>query len=185
MSPATVSERAIRPESSECPAAFFQYVTQAPHGDVCQTLTDQVGRIGRLFAGLSDAQAGWRYAPEKWSRRGVLGHLSDIERVFGFRAATFARNDPAPQPSFDQLAWHVAGRHDQRPMGEVLAEWTVLRECSVALCRSLSDDAWLRRGVAGGAPFTVWSILWLLAGHLESHLEVLHTRYGPWPGQGG
>ena len=53
---------------------------------VIALLASQMEVIDRLFKPLSEEEAGFRYAPGKWSLRQMLGHLTDAERVFSYRA---------------------------------------------------------------------------------------------------
>ena len=46
-----------------------------------------------------------------------------------------------------------------------------------ALFVNLPDDAWSRRGVASGNPFTVRAMAFILAGHGAHHLRSLRERY--------
>jgi hypothetical protein len=41
----------------------------------------------------------------------------------------------------------------------------------------LADEAWGRRGVASGNPFTVRALAYVTAGHVAHHMRVLRERY--------
>ena len=43
--------------------------------------------------------------------------------------------------------------------------------------RSLPSEAWARRGVASGNPFTVRALAYIVAGHLAHHVKILNERY--------
>jgi hypothetical protein len=51
------------------------------------------------------------------------------------------------------------------------------RDASVAFFENLPADAWDRRGVASGNPFTVRALAWLVAGHVEHHMRIVRERY--------
>ena len=55
-----------------------------------------------LFSAISEEKSLHRYAPDKWSIRQVLNHVTDTERAFTFRALWFARGLESPLPSYDQ-----------------------------------------------------------------------------------
>ena len=42
---------------------------------------------------MTDEQARFRYAPDKWSLKEVLGHIADTERVMSYRMLRIARGD--------------------------------------------------------------------------------------------
>jgi hypothetical protein len=56
-------------------------------------------------------------------------------------------------------------------------ELASLRESTVFLFRHLSDDAWMRRGIANGAEVSVRALAYIIAGHELHHREMLQARY--------
>ena len=69
-----------RPLPGEYAEAYAPYLAEAGDGDVRTLLQGQMGEVTALFAGLSETQGGFRYAPGKWSLKDLLQHLSDAER---------------------------------------------------------------------------------------------------------
>ena len=130
-----------------------------------------------LFGALSPAQADFAYAPGKWTVKEVLGHVTDTERVFAYRALSFARHDPSPLPGFDQDVWAGPAACGRRSVGDLLAEWMVVRAATVVLAEGLPEAAPLRRGRASDRDFSVRALLHVPPGHLNYHLEVLRERY--------
>ena len=82
-----------RPESSEHAPYYERYTSLVPAGDIVSILTRQMEDTLRLLGGIDETQAGYRYAPDKWSIKQLVGHLIDTERIFSYRALRFARND--------------------------------------------------------------------------------------------
>ena len=95
-----------------------------------------------------DARAGHRYAPDKWSIREVVGHMSDTERIFTYRALRIARGDDTPLPGFDENAFVSRARLDDRAFAGLIDEYAAVRAASVALFDSLFPEEWTRRGIA-------------------------------------
>ena len=99
------------PDRSEAAPYYFTYIDRVPAGDIVEHLRGQEAEVVAFARGISDARAGHRYAPGKWSIREVLGHVNDCERLFVSRAFWFARGFETPLPSFDQnVAIATAGR---------------------------------------------------------------------------
>jgi DinB family protein len=166
-----------RPDRNEAGEYYFTYIDRIQEEDICAVLEAQhIGTLGALRA-VTDAASKHRYAPGKWSLREVLGHLNDTERLFLFRAFWFARGFDTPLPSFDQNVAMAASDADARSWSSLIEEFDAVRRGSISLFRSLPADAWLRRGVASGNPFSVRALAYLGAGHVDHHMVIVRDRY--------
>jgi hypothetical protein len=56
-------------------------------------------------------------------------------------------------------------------------EFRAVRLATVAFFQDLPADAWTRRGVASGNPFTVRALAYISAGHVGHHMKILRERY--------
>ena len=119
-------------------AGYVQRVTEEP----LVALESQGRKTQVLLAGLTDAQAGHRYADGKWTVRDVAGHLGDVERVLSYRALRIARGDATPLPGFDENTYADVAGADRRPIGELAAELAAVRNATLALLRRLDAAAW-------------------------------------------
>ena len=166
-----------RPERSEAADYYFRYIDVVPDGDIRQTLASQRDDMRRLFGGVAAAQAGLRYEAGKWTLREVVGHLADTERVFGARAMWFARGLGGEMPSFDPDVAIAAANFDARSWPGLIEELDAVRGATLSLFAELPDEAWDRRGIASGNPFTVRALAWLAAGHVTHHMRIVLDRY--------
>ena len=166
------------PDKSEAAEYYFRYIEQAPHGvDIRQALENQLTETMSLLNGISDEKSLHRYAPDKWSIRQVVSHLSDTERLFVFRAMWFARGFELPLPSFDQDIAINGARADTRSWKELVEEYRAVRGASIPFFVSVPDDAWDRRGIASGYSFTVRALAYITTGHTAHHMNILRERY--------
>src|SRR5260370_37574896 len=110
-----------RPEATEYAPFYGAYISQVPAGDLLAILEEQRCDTQALLAALPEARALHRYAPGKWSVKEVVGHLSDSERVFSYRALRFARGDAQPLAGFDEQAWVPAAAFDRPHLPDLLA----------------------------------------------------------------
>ena len=166
-----------RPDRSEAGEYYFTYIDRIQDDDICAVLeTQHTGTLGALRA-VTEAASKHRYAPDKWSLREVLGHLNDTERLFVFRAWWFARGFDSPLPSFDQHVAMAASGADARSWSDLVGEFDAVRRGSITFFRSLPAEAWMRRGVASGNPFTVRALAYVGAGHVDHHMVIVRDRY--------
>src|SRR3989449_9330816 len=91
-----------RPEPTEYAEFYANYVSKVPGTDVLSVLESQRLQMLQLFAGRSERDGSFRYAPGKGTVKEVLGHITDTERIFTYRARRIARGDQTPLPGFEQ-----------------------------------------------------------------------------------
>jgi hypothetical protein len=166
------------PESSEYPPHYEGYVARVRGRDIVVTLAEQGGSVARLIAGVPEARSGFRYAAGKWSIREVVGHWTDAERVFAYRALAFARGEKAALPAFDENEFASLSGHDAVPWVSLGEEFQSVRAATLHLLRHLPPEAWRRGGIASGKPVTVRALAFIMAGHVAHHVALLHERYG-------
>jgi hypothetical protein len=167
-----------RPTAEEFAPYYERYVSRVPEERIMPVLEAQPAEIRALLDRCSPEQEGFRYAPDKWSIRQVMSHLVDAERVFGYRAFTFARDPGQVLPSFDENRFVDESRADDRSLALLLEEWEALRRSNIAMFDRLPAEQWGRSGTASGKPVTVRALAWITAGHVRHHVAVLVERYG-------
>jgi DinB superfamily len=168
-----------RPENSEAATYYFTYINQIGKGDIVAILEQQLYETAALFSSISEGTSLYRYAPDKWSLREVLNHITDAERMFAFRALWFARGFHAPLPGFDQNVGVAGANADAVPWGAHLEEFRRVRFATISFFRNMSADAWMRTGNADGNQFTVRALSYIIAGHFAHHVAIVRGRYLP------
>jgi hypothetical protein len=166
-----------RPDASEFSSYYGHYVAAVPEGDIIDVLRRDRDEWQAMIAELPEARGGDRYAADKWSIRQVIGHVSDAERVFSYRAFRIARADKTPLASFDQDDYVKTAGSDHRTLSSLAAELLAVRESTLSLFVSLPDDAWTRTGTASGNPVSVRALAYITAGHAQHHLKIVREKY--------
>jgi uncharacterized damage-inducible protein DinB len=166
-----------RPDASEHAPYYAKYIEKVPAGDLLAILERQRQDVAALVKSIPEAKGGHRYAPGKWSIKEVMGHVIDTERIFSYRAMRIARGDQTPLPGFEQNPYVTAGKFDARPLAESAAEFDAVRRATQALFASLDAEALARRGTASGNPVTTRAIAYIVAGHVQHHMDILTERY--------
>src|SRR5713101_9949687 len=168
-----------RPEPTEYAESYANYVSKVPGNDVLGVLESQRVQMLQLFAAHSERDGNFRYAPGKWTVKEVLGHVTDAERIFTYRALRIARGDQTPLASFEQDDYVRGGNFAERTLADLAEEFGLVRAASIALFRSLQREAWQRRGVASEKEVTVRALAFIVAGHEIHHRLILEERYFP------
>jgi hypothetical protein len=167
-----------RPGADEFAPFYAGYVSLVPETDVLPVLAGQAAELARLAAAVPAERETWSYQPGKWSLRQLFGHVTDAERLFGFRAFCISRGERASLPGFDENEYVAAAGYDRRPLADLAREFSMVREGNLAMLRALDAEAWERSGTANGTRVSVRALAWILAGHVRHHQRVLRERYG-------
>jgi uncharacterized damage-inducible protein DinB len=166
-----------RPESGEYAPYYERYISLIEDNDILATLDRQRREMVLLLSGLSEEQGDFRYAPEKWSAKQVLGHVCDTERVFAYRALRISRGDATPMEGFEQDDYVKNGPFARHVIAEVIEDYIAVRRATISLLRSLEEAAWSRRGVANKNEVTVRALAFTIAGHEAHHRRILEEKY--------
>src|SRR5258708_5300331 len=168
-----------RPEPTEYAEFYASYISKVPGTDVLSVLESQRLQMLQLFAGRSERDGSFRYAPGKWTVKEVLGHITDTERVFTYRALRIARGDRTPLPGFEQDDFVKSAACGEGPLAGFAGVFGLVRSASIALCRSFLEEAGRGGGVAREKEVTVGALAFIPAGHQMHHRIILEERYFP------
>jgi uncharacterized damage-inducible protein DinB len=166
-----------RPQAGEYAPYYERYISLIQENDILATLDRQRRETVLLLSGLSEEQGDFRYAPDKWSAKQVLGHVCDTERIFAYRALRIARGDATPIEGFEQDDYVKNGPFARHAIAEVIEDYIAVRRATISLLRSLEEAAWSRRGIANKNEVTVRAIAYMIAGHEVHHRRILLEKY--------
>jgi hypothetical protein len=166
-----------RPQNDETAAYYFTYINQVEGDDAVGVIESQLESSLALFSGISEERSLHRYAPEKWTIRQLLNHVTDTERAFAFRALWFARGFDTPLPGFDQNIAATGAGADAVAWAAHVDEFQRVRLSTISFFRNLPAEAWKRSGIASDNPFTVRALAFIIPGHVAHHIRILRERY--------
>jgi hypothetical protein len=166
-----------KPEQGEYNPYYDRYINLVEGNDILLTLTGQKEDIKNFFQPISDEKGEYRYAPEKWSIKEVLGHILESERVFAYRALFFARKSEGKLPGYDHTNWVALGKFNSIKLKDLVDELLTVRNSNLLLFGRFNEDDWLCKGVANNYQVTVRTLAYLIAGHASHHLNVLKELY--------
>ncbi len=166
-----------RPSDVEYAAYFARYISLVPETDVMSVLGQQPAELTEIAAEIPVDRERFRYDTGKWSIREIFGHMTDAERVFGYRGFCISRGEQAPLPAFDENAYVARSRYDEQPLADLLAELITVRKANLAFLRLLQEREWELIGTASQKPVSVRALAFVMAGHVRHHLSGLHKNY--------
>ena len=166
-----------RPVESEYAPYYQSYIDQVSENDILPVMRAQMDELDVLLGKVEPQQETYRYAEGKWSIREIVGHLIDGERVFGYRVFCIARGEQQNLPGFDQDEYMLTAPYDRIELEDLLSELRLIRLGNIAMLRTLDEESWSRSGVANGNAVSVRALVFIMAGHVRHHMNVLRERY--------
>ena len=168
-----------KPTGNEYPQNkyFSYYIEQVDNQNVIETLMVNKDVVINLFKNMSEVQKNFRYEVGKWSPHEMLGHLTDTERIFGYRALCIARGEKQSLPGFDENEYADAAHFSEISFESLLNQYRLVREGSLALFGTFTDEVASQIGNANGNAVSVKALIWMIAGHEIHHLKVLREKY--------
>ncbi|MBL7816965.1 MAG: DinB family protein [Saprospiraceae bacterium] len=121
------------------------------------------------------------YAPNKWTIKDILQHITDTERIFSYRAMCFARGETQSLPSFseDDYALSTSSAANSRSFEDLIDELKIVHQSTKALFASFTPEMLQKTGVGFKGEYSVASIGFTLPGHQIWHFRVIEERYMP------
>ena len=166
-----------RPKPDEAPPWSFRYIDLIREEDLFAVLKRQNEECRYLFSSFNEERSLHRYAPGKWTIRDIVGHVSDAERTFAYRALWFARGFNDALPDFDQEIAAQAAEPERLSWKDIVDEFDRVRLSTISLFANMPLAGWRREGIASGHRFTVRALAYLIPGHAAHHLNVLRDKY--------
>lgn len=170
------STSTARPQASEYAKYYGAYIGLVPDGDIVIQLDNQIDEFRGVLDKIPAADANVLHAPYTWTIKQVVGHLVDVERVFGYRALRFASNDMRPIVGMEQDDWVANTDYETPTLVALVDELEFSRRANVRFFKRLSPESWDRQASADDNEMSVRAIAYCLVGHITHHLEIIKKR---------
>lgn len=163
---------------NEYASYYGNYISQvSSEYTLVEELEISVHRLIKFVQNIPLDKFDFRYAEGKWTIKDIIQHLIDAERIFAYRALRFARNDKTALPGFDENEYVDATNANKRSIQDLLTELAVVRQATLSLYKSFSDEELLRIGIASENPMSVRALGFVIIGHQNHHQRVFEERY--------
>jgi hypothetical protein len=146
-------------------------------GNLHKTMEANEKGLLKLVKGLSAKKLAFRYAKGKWSIPEIIMHLIDTERVLTYRILAISRGDTTPLPGFDQDVFIKGINVSNIDFKKLLKEYKAVRKSTLYLFKNLTQEMYLRKGIANNDQTSVQKIAYFLAGHEVHHMKIIKEKY--------
>ena len=163
-------------KSDEYPAIYSPYI-ETVVGDVTALLHEQIETFPEFLEQIPAGKSEYAYAEDKWTIKEVVGHIIDTERIMAYRALRFARNDTKELPGFEHEDFVANARFNERSLASYAEEFVLVRRSNLLLFESLNDHELARKGLTSERLISVRAFMYIIAGHLNHHQNIIRERY--------
>ena len=167
----------LRPDLSTIPTFYHTYVKLVQEDDVNEALSSNTEKTVSFLQSIPEEKWSYRYTEGKWSIKELVQHVIDAERIFSYRALCFARKEKNSLPAFDENSYAAASKAGNRSSKDLIDEFTAVRKATEMLFRSFDEEQLQSTGVANNNRVPVIGIGFIIAGHVQHHLNFLQDRY--------
>lgn len=126
---------------------------------------------------ISKDKADYRYAPNKWSVKQIIGHITDHERIKVFRAFLMSRKESVELWGYDQDALVDNSRFNEQTLKQLITDFKNVRQASISFVESLSKNQLKLKGFARQYEITLESFLKSIIGHEKHHINIIKNKY--------
>ena len=158
------------------PEDGFPYYFNLAKDDDLHTLFSSLSSF-QLLRSINEEKAAHRYAPDKWSIKQIVGHITDHERIKMFRAFQLSRNEKIQLWGYDQDFLVDNSRFDQLKMQPLMTDFLNVRKASLSFIETLSEDQLKITGWARQYEITLEDFLKSIIGHERHHVSVIKEKY--------
>lgn len=159
-------------------APFYKnYITTLGTVNLFDVLSSSAEDLIKTIENLPEDTLIYRYQEGKWTIKELVQHIIDAERVLSYRALRFSRNDATDLPGFNE-DWYVENANsNNRSINDLLNEFAIVRNATLQLFKSFSDEMFTLMGSINGSDMSVRALGFIIAGHQIHHLKIIKEKY--------
>jgi hypothetical protein len=166
-----------RPAEKEYIDFYHKYISLVPEGNILEILEKQKIQFCEFMAKVPESKAEFRYAPDKWSIKEVITHLSDNELIFNYRAFRISRGDKQKLAGYEQDDYIKNVNLKGISLTELVEQFFNFRSASISMFKTVTGKMWGYTGNANNATLSVRACAYIMVGHVIHHMKILHSRY--------
>lgn len=161
------------------PEYFDRYINLNGDVELLQAFDESIEQLEKFDIEKLKRLGGKIYAPDKWTVKAIIQHLTDFERILSYRALLFARKDINKRQGVDENAIAINANADRRETGDLIAELKAVRLASKSLFASFDDEMLMSTGINWKYEISVLAMGFAITGHQIHHFKVIEEKYFP------
>lgn len=167
----------MRPSPDSYPPYFNTYIKLVEETDLITALLNHGDEAESFFLKIHESETLYRYAEGKWTIKEILQHITDAERIFCYRALSFARGEKQPLPVFDENEYALNSHANDNSWQALINDFKMARQNSISLFQGFNVEDLDRSGIARDYSMSVRALGYTIAGHCTHHVNIIKERY--------
>ncbi|MBK8079966.1 MAG: DinB family protein [Saprospiraceae bacterium] len=169
----------LRSQLNPMPEYFDRYINLCDDVELLDAIRSSIIEAGQFPLETWKKIGDKTYAEGKWSLKEILQHLIDTERIFGYRALAFARNEIQRLPSYSEDEYASASFANNQSFESLLEELKSVHQSFLLMYQSFTPEMLEKKGMGFKGEYSVASIGFIMAGHQRWHSKIIEERYLP------
>lgn len=161
------------------PKYFDRYINLNGDVELLQAFDESLQKLENFDVEKLKKLDGKIYAPDKWTVKTIIQHLTDFERILCYRALLFARKDSNKRQGIDENLIAENANADSRTIEDIIAELKAVRLASKSLFAGFDDEMLMNTGINWKYEISVLAMGFAIVGHQIHHFNVIEERYFP------
>ncbi len=158
--------------------SYYQYYIEKSYTDnLIEGFNKSQEEFISFIKEIPEEKLSYAYENGKWTIAEVLLHIIDTERIFGYRALRFSRNDQMPIEGFEQDDYVINSNASDFSKDDLLENYLAVRNHSKIMFKSFTNEMLLRKGTASNSPMSTRAAGYIMIGHQQHHIEVINNKY--------
>jgi hypothetical protein len=104
-------------------------------------------------------------------------HIVDTEMIFDYRCLAILRGEKTALPGFDQDDYIRNSNFDHLDKFYLHKAFESIRNYTMCLFEGFQDKDWQKKGDISSYSMRLNAMPYMLAGHLEHHMNIINARY--------
>lgn len=154
---------------------FPYYIEQLGGKDYMQQFSSQENF--EFFDTINEEKANYRYAPNKWNIKQIIGHITDHERIMTYRVLRISRKDTSQLAGYDQELFVENSRFDELSLKQLMDDFKNVRKSTLSFIGTLSKQQFKLTGFVWKFEMTIEDFLKATIGHELHHINIIKEKY--------
>ena len=130
-----------------------------------------------FLTSINEEDTNYRYGPNKWNIKQVVGHIIDHERIKMFRAFQLSRKMEVELWGYDQNLLVDNAQFEALYMESLIKDFSNVRQASNSFITLLSNEQLKIKGKARKYQISLEEFLYSIIGHERHHINIIKEKY--------